>query len=97
MHPNVTKVLNAVRQNFNCLGYSVKEAGRESVLHLPHLVSMPSFSRDEQREQIQMLTEIAIKESKVAGVTFTLRDTNGLEGGQRNWHHFYVEIRIPKE
>ena len=94
---NVTKVLNAVRQNFNALGHSVKETAREFVLHFPHLVSMPSFSRDEQREQIQMLTEIAIKSSGVAGVTYTLRDTKGLECGNRNWHHFYVEIHIPKE
>jgi hypothetical protein len=94
---NVTKVLNAVRENFTALGYSVKESDREFVLHLPHLVSFPSLTRDEQREQIEILTESAIKSSKVPGVTYTLRDTKGLEAGNPNWHQFYVEIHIPKE
>jgi hypothetical protein len=92
---NVMQVLDAIHQNFHAVGYSIRTAGNESVIHLPHLVSLPDFSRDEQREQVQMLVEIAIKSSGVAGTTFTLRDTTGREAGDPNWHQFHVEVRVP--
>jgi hypothetical protein len=98
VHTNqsVTKLLAAIHQNFTGLGYSVQETDGAFVIHLPHLVSTPAFTRDEQREQVELLTQIAIKEAQVQGVTFTIRDTTGLEGGHRNWHHFYVEVHVPK-
>lgn len=92
---NVGKIMAKIYENFNSVGYNIKEEDGFTVIHLPHLVSVPSFSRDEQREQVEMLTRIAVNDSEVPNVTFTCKDTKGTEG-QPNWHHFYVEIRIPK-
>jgi hypothetical protein len=96
-NPNVRKVMRGVQQNFTAIGFSVEDYENESVIHLPHLVSFPSFSKDEQREQVHMLTRDAIRTSGVEGVTYTLRDTNGIEAGNRNWHQFYVEIHVPRD
>src|SRR5262249_46556791 len=95
-HQDVSKILHAIRENFAALGHSVHESGTETVIHLPHLVSLPSFSREEQKEQVQLLTEISIKSSGVKGATYTIRETNGREAGNKNWFQFYVEIHVPK-
>ncbi|OAI48326.1 hypothetical protein AYO44_07415 [Planctomycetaceae bacterium SCGC AG-212-F19] len=95
-NPKVGKVLHAIRENFHSVGFTVRESKTGSVIHLPHLVSFPSLSPEEQQEQVQMLVEMAIKSGGVPGVTFTLKDTNGREAGNANWHQFYVEIHVPK-
>jgi hypothetical protein len=96
-NPDVARILSAIRQNFAALGHSVDETDRESVIHLPHLVSLPAFSKEEQREQVQILTEISIKASGVTGATYTIRETKGREAGNPNWVQFYVEVHVPKK
>lgn len=95
-NPRVGKVLHAIHQNFHAVGYSVVESETASVIHLPHLVSFPSFAPEEQRDQVQLLVEMAIKAAGVPGVTFTLKDTDGREAGNPNWLQYYTEIRVPK-
>jgi len=93
---NVGKLLRAIHQNFQAVGYRVDETKGATVIHLPHLVSFPSFAPEEQREQVQLLVELALKAAGVSGVTFTVKDTDGREAGNPNWHQFYVEIRVPR-
>lgn len=94
-NPQAERVHRAMLELFASVGYTVENAADATVLHYPHLVSHPDFDRDEQREQIQLLTEIAVKDSGVPGVTFVLRDTDGLECRNPRWHWFHVSIRIP--